>query len=142
LIKPTSDQDLPVGLHSHSSYRRVGIRNSRIEAGVQAAVGIEPRNFASVRAVDGVEKPAHQHFSVSLQRDCLNVGVGWSEAVIESSIGIEANNPVSVGAIKSETAAGQHLSIRLQRDGRNVANGILCKRIKTRIETPVGIETR
>src|SRR5689334_735268 len=89
-----------------------------MEAGIQAAVGIETCNPATVDAVYLSEGTCNDHLAIRLHdngaHDVVGSGPGV-EAGVQAAVGIEACDLVSAGGIdrRSETASDEHLAIGL-----------------------------
>jgi hypothetical protein len=124
-LKLSSDQDLPVGLHSQGV--DVVVRPG-IECEVHRAVCVEPRDSAARRrqagsASDGGEVSADQDLSVRLHRNGLDDRVrARIEARIDGAVHVEppdaiARRRAGSAAKAGESAADDDLAIRLHREG-------------------------
>ena len=124
----TPDEHLAIGLQRDRSAIAATDCCAGNESVVQTSVGIEPGDAAAVRAIHRDEITAGEHFAIGLQDDTPDpisrrgaaCACARIETAVQTSIGIEPGNAVSVRAVYSvEITADEHLPIRLQRRPTN-----------------------
>ena len=111
-----ADHDLARGINADRADARVRPGAQRVEAGVDRAIGIQPRDARRGRAVDRAEITAQQHAPEGINRDRAHraVGPAWRrERGVHAAVQIQPRDAIARDAInRGEISRDDHLAVR------------------------------
>src|SRR5439155_18108078 len=91
-----------------------------IEAGIEAAVAVKPRDMVAHHSIDGVELASEQNLCVALDQHYFNFPISARSGIecgIQSAVTVQPGQVISRCAVKrAEMASDQHFGIGMDSD--------------------------